>query len=475
MKKLFTFFAAALFSAGMMAEVVYSFTMDSTTHKAKDIDYAVEGGSVLFGTDAKFETKNNVYMYKMDGDPSATNSKYALLKLDNAVAEGDVITIDGLIASNATDGQAFLLSDSRAATTRFVSLQPTGAKNVPQQVTWTVPAGNAIIGKTEIYISRDTKSVFLIGVKIENAAAPSTDPVLNVSMDTIDIHLTAAIPTEMHTVTFSGKNLTPGSYALNVPNLAGLSADPTSVTVGADGKLNAAVALTYASNVSVAAGVAAVSLSIDNLSAQVVIRYSADLTINYATSVNIEQWVLDNGKNDAAFHAVLSAAHIDFENVNELDSLNDSKNYRNYPYLGLKLKAAGASMGCWLQQGSSIKVRLGNVGDAILVAVNGGQPAEMTADQLQNNAPEDDKVLVFPADGSQVTADTYVQIITKSSKTVVIKQIMINEDIAAVVLPVQTAIDNTLAAPKATKRILNGQVVIEKNGKFYDLLGTEIK
>lgn len=474
MKKLFTFFAAALFSAGMMAEVVYSFTMDSTTHKAKDTDYAVEGGSVLFGTDAKFETKNNLYMYKMDGSPSEGNTKYALLKLDNAVAEGDVITIDGLIASNATDGQAFLLSDSRAATTRFVSLQPTGAKNVPQQVTWTVPAGNAIIGKTEIYISRDTKSVFLIGVKIENAAAPSTDPVLHASLDTIDMHLTAAIPTEMHTVTFSGKNLTPGTYALNVPNLAGLNANPTSVTVGADGKLNAEVALTYTSQVNVAAGVVAVSLSIDNLSAQVVIRYSADLTINYATSVNIEQWVLDNGKNDAAFHAVLSAAHIDFENVNALDSLNDTKDYRNYPYLGLKLKTQGANMGCWLQQGSSIKVRLGNVGDPILVAVN-GQTSEMTAADLQNNDPEDDKVLSFPADGSQVTGDTYVQIITKSSKTVVIKQIMINEDIAAVVLPVQTAIDNTLAAPKATKRILNGQVVIEKNGKFYDLLGTEIK
>lgn len=40
---------------------------------------------------------------------------------------------------------------------------------------------------------------------------------------------------------------------------------------------------------------------------------------------------------------------------------------------------------------------------------------------------------------------------------------------------VQTAIDNTNAAVKATKRIVNGQVVIEKNGVFYDILGTEIK
>jgi hypothetical protein len=220
--------------------------------------------------------------------------------------------------------------------------------------------------------------------------------------------------------------------------------------------------------------VAAVSLSIDNLSAQVVIRYSADLTINYATSVNIEQWVLDNGKNDAAFHAVLSAAHIDFENVNELDSLNDSKNYRNYPYLGLKLKAEGANVGCWVREGSTIKVRLGNIGDDIIVSVN-GQMKQMTAAELQNNTPEDDKVLVFPTDDTPATGDAYVQIFTISSKTVVIKQIMIDEDIAAVELPASTAIENTEAGVKATKRILNGQVIIEKNGKTYNALGTEVK
>jgi len=473
MKKVFTFFAAALFSAGMMADVVYSFTLDANTHTAKNTEYAVDGGSVLFGAE-KFETQSGVYVYKLDGSPSDGNSKYALLKLDNAVAEGDVITIDGLITSNPTNGRAYLLSDSRAATTQYVSLQPTGAKNAPQQVTWTVPAGNAIIGATEIYISRESESLFLSGVTIENAAAPSTDPVLHVSLDTIDMHLSAALRSESHTVTFTGKNLTPGNYAINVPNLAGLSADPTSVTVGADGKLNAAVVLTYTSAVDVAAGVTSVNLSIDNLTAAVAIRYSADMTVNYATSVNIEQWVLDNGTDTEAFKAVLNAAHIDFENVNALDSLNDAKDHINYPYLGLKLKTQGANMGCWLQQGSTIKVRFGNVGGNILVAVN-GETTEMTAADLQNNTPEDDKVLIFPTSEMQVTGDSYVQIITKSEKTVVIKQIMINEEIAAVILPTQTAIDNTLATPKATKRIVNGQVIIEKNGKFYDLLGAEVK
>lgn len=40
---------------------------------------------------------------------------------------------------------------------------------------------------------------------------------------------------------------------------------------------------------------------------------------------------------------------------------------------------------------------------------------------------------------------------------------------------IKTALDNTNASAKATKRIVNGQVVIEKNGVFYNILGTEIK
>lgn len=466
MRKLFTFFVAVLASMAMMAQEQICFaTLESIDKNNNETGIQQTGCTMAWlgiTSDKDFVEIDGHKYYKFSSDNS-----YVRLKLNNneAFEEGDIVSI--AVAANSSKTVAVAFSSGNTTTSAAVSATEAAI------VTRTLLAAD-IEADGSIKMSRGGNSNMRVcSFKVEREAA-TTDPVLNVSMDTIDINLTAAIPTEMHTVTFSGKNLIPGTYALNVPNLAGLSANPTSVTVGADGKLNAEVALTYTSQVNVAAGVAAVSLSIDNLSAQVVIRYSADLTINYATSVNIEQWVLDNGKNDAVFHAVLSAAHIDFENVNELDSLNDEKANRNYPYLGLKLKAEGANMGCWLQQGSSIKVRLGNVGDPILVAVN-GQTSEMTAADLQNNNPEDDKVLSFPADGSQVIADTYVQIITKSAKTVVIKQIMINEDIAAVVLPVQTAIDNTLAAPKATKRILNGQVVIEKNGKFYDLLGTELR
>ena len=36
-------------------------------------------------------------------------------------------------------------------------------------------------------------------------------------------------------------------------------------------------------------------------------------------------------------------------------------------------------------------------------------------------------------------------------------------------------IENTTASVKAVKRIVNGQMIIEKNGKFYNALGTEVR
>jgi hypothetical protein len=38
-----------------------------------------------------------------------------------------------------------------------------------------------------------------------------------------------------------------------------------------------------------------------------------------------------------------------------------------------------------------------------------------------------------------------------------------------------TALDNTIVSGKVVKRFVNGQLVIEKNGKSYNAVGAEIK
>ncbi len=48
-------------------------------------------------------------------------------------------------------------------------------------------------------------------------------------------------------------------------------------------------------------------------------------------------------------------------------------------------------------------------------------------------------------------------------------------NVLSVTYPTATAIDNTEAATKAVKRIVNGQLVIEREGKLFNALGAEVK
>lgn len=176
-----------------------------------------------------------------------------------------------------------------------------------------------------------------------------------------------------------------------------------------------------------------------------------------STSLNIEQLVLDNGKGyDIA--GALTAAHIEYANINALDSLNDEKTNRNEPFLGLKLKTTGAYVEVGLDADDVLRVKFGNVG----------------ADVKINGVPVAKADLATPYEYT-ATKQEYIRIETTSSSTVVLKQIMINQEIANVVLPepIATGINN-LEAAKAIKVIENGQIVIIKNGVRYNAVGAKL-
>lgn len=158
---------------------------------------------------------------------------------------------------------------------------------------------------------------------------------------------------------------------------------------------------------------------------------------NASTSINIEQLVLDNSK---AYNitAALTAAHIAYANIDALDSLDASKTAGNEPYLGLKLKTAGAYVEVALNAGSVLRVKFGNV--AADVKVNGTTVAKAN--------------LATPYEYT-AAAQEYVRIETTTSGTVVLKQIMINEPIATVVLPGQEADKNV----KLAALTLNGDTI----------------
>lgn len=462
MKKLFTFFAAALLATGMFAQTTEKNPSDPATVTA-DTDlsgasYTIPAAQVAGGGSKKIGDMWD------KGVKVRTNKKHENISnaLPFIVQEGKQINRIKIVGVANKDGVSTAFS---SAIVDGVSVSISGTlPGKDGTASGTVEITNIAATESVIFISDGNGGQALICYEIDyDDATPSTEPELSVNPTDVTFELTAAKTTDVANVTFKGKNLTQGTYSLTIPNLAGLSVAPTSVTVGADGKINEQVAITYTSDADVAAGSTQISLAIDELEAAVQVNYSASFEKNYLSqSVNIEQWVLDNGKQTEAFKAVLDAANIEYENINELDSLNDEKTARNEPYLGLKLKKEGARVACWLRQGDKIAVKFGALKDAVTIGVNGEY----------EDLPATDEGISIERTAVQ---DQYLEIITKSDKTIVIKQIMLNEDIAEVVLPEQVGVENIEADPKAAKRVVNGQVIIEKNGKRYNMLGTELK
>ena len=351
------------------------------------------------------------------------------VELYNLIQEGTEITLNMVAGGTSARGLNICALDKSKV---YEAKWTPGANGEENSITYTVPAGSKLIGQSKFLLQRNN-TVYLASVEVANCGEAieggevSTDPVLAVSPASIALNVTAAETNPSAKVVFSGKNLVAGTYALTVPDLVGLSVSPASVTVGEDGKLNQEVTISYTSAVEVAAATANVSLTIGELTKTVAINYSAVLAKNYASSVNIEGWIIANGKqnidNDhigAAFTAVLDAANIEYGDINALDSLNDSKgNHRNEAYLGLKMKTAGAYMACWIQAGQTIRVKFGNVGASVKVSVNGDEQT-LAKEQLANP-------LEYTA-----TADAYVKFQTTSGSTVVVKQIMIDEPIVSV-------------------------------------------
>lgn len=176
----------------------------------------------------------------------------------------------------------------------------------------------------------------------------------------------------------------------------------------------------------------------------------------FSKSVNIEQDVLDYGtKFD--IQSELTAAGIWYENLNDLDTLNDLENKanRNYAFLGLKIKTKGGYLATNLKANGMILVKFGNVGGDVKFTLKGATTdATYTFTAAQIAASDN----VLPVYG--YTEDIMIKMETTSDKTVVIKQIMMDE-IAEVVLPAPSAYLVTCAEAE------NGKVEVTWPNKKY--------
>ena len=458
MKKIFTFAAALLASVAMMAQTTVFEWGDMTQ---SSLPNPTVGTLESVNLDGYAEVKINTNTTKVKGlkcgssmlSSGAIAKYYKIKPATGGFEAGDTIIYTHVYNNSSEKTTTISIATISDNTIRYTGHQTLNSRNVDG---WTTDTCVLAVDADSLALGREgSTSTFILSIKV---IRPADDGVaaLKVSPESIELHATASQPNPSAKVTFSGKNLAAGTYNLSVPDLAGLTVSPASVTVGEDGKLNAEVTISYTSAVEVAAASTSVDLTIGALTKVVVVNYSATLEKKYMKSINIEQFVLDNGTK-ADIKAAFDAINIEYNNIDVLDTLNDleKKDNRNYAFLGLKMKKADAKLAGWLKAGQTIKVRFGNVGANFKVSAM-GMDSTCTAANFANTTTESNKVLEFTA-----PIDMYLEIVCNSTSTLVIKQIMINQEIAPVVLPAPSAYLITIVTDE------NGKVTATWENKKY--------
>ncbi|MBR6117808.1 MAG: InlB B-repeat-containing protein, partial [Paludibacteraceae bacterium] len=169
---------------------------------------------------------------------------------------------------------------------------------------------------------------------------------------------------------------------------------------------------------------------VESMAAEVIsanVTFYAKFSKAYAESIDFEGMVINNGKSYDVKSA-LDAKYYDYKTIDALDSLNNDKGAaRNEPYLGLKIKKKGGYLACNVLPGTTIRIKFGYVAETVL-AIAGNDTIELK--------PTDNKIaaLQFP-----IAVETLVKLQTTSDKTVVIKQIMIDQPIATWMYPITYA------------------------------------
>lgn len=138
----------------------------------------------------------------------------------------------------------------------------------------------------EVSITLAGKDGSLYPVKIVlTKAENSTEPSLSATPKALEFALTPTNTKAEGTFTLTGKNLTNGEYALEVPNLAGLTVAPTSFTVK-DGAVEQQFTVTYESTTDVAKATADITAKVGDLTAAVAVTYQSRATANTQTTVS---------------------------------------------------------------------------------------------------------------------------------------------------------------------------------------------
>ena len=251
----------------------------------------------------------------------------------------------------------------------------------------------------------------------------------------------------------------------------------------------------------------------------------------YAASINIEKAVMENGKGYAIMNQLGTLGYAS-SITGSLDSLNVKEDgLRNYAYLGLKVKQNGALLNFLVEAGKTVKIKFGEIKKTPNVSINGGEYAAMEitnkvythtaeADEIISIKMMDGDAVVFqqimigeelqapelfaihcaeaengtiaapfklgipgekialtvtPAEGFKIVSVSLNEVSLEPAENVYSFIMPAAEANVEAVFGTATAIENTNAEMKAVKRVINGQLFIEKGGVLYNLQGAVVK
>lgn len=482
MKKFNLLLLATLLAGTTMAQTtVFHWQMSGTKAPIVGTALTATGGTIMPGTTdsgKSFSVESAAYV---DGTPAdmkaldgsgvkfGANALYFTINPADGVTfqAGDTIMICGFLP--------WKVSSSAERTGDLAASITTGTDKKTYTVGTAVLATDADV----IYLSRATGSTSgIVAIKIVRPA-PATEPWLTLSATEVELAVTPFAASDEKTVTLKGGNLTAGTYTLTVPNVAGLTVEPASVTVAADGTVNQDIKLTYTSTVDVPEASAKVSVTINELPAELNITYSARTTAYTQTTVSdsttwdwtqagIDVIELDSTSTPSRLDTILlanvpgiyngAAFRSDALMVRGQFLVRDSKYFQG-DYISFIAEKKGTVQVTF----SNTNKRDANKGLGRVLYINGVATNDSTlTTDMTVSAPVE-----IPA--GQVT------ITSQMPSEPGINQFLRVYSITYVPKETGTALEqNSLFVP-ATKVIRNGQLLIIREGKTYTVQGVEVE
>lgn len=285
MKKFNLLLLATLLAGSLAAQTtVFEWTCGTKAPNTDNVSIATgEYGNMTIGTavlNRQFGSNTMAYdkgYYKLGSNDIAIE-----IQGTADFEEGDTVFIVGKNGKDKEE-RCFEVGNSSATKAGTQGNVLSTKANHTNETTFTAVVDATVAGTTLRVFRLAGKTMYVKSIKVVRPA-PKTEPWLTLSATEVELAVTPFATSDEAKVTLKGGNLTDGTYTLTVPNVAGLTVEPASVTV-ADGTVNQEITLTYTSDVNVEAASAELTLTVGKLTASVTIDYAARVDAYTQTTV----------------------------------------------------------------------------------------------------------------------------------------------------------------------------------------------